>query len=144
MCCESHSDYSNDVWSTWRLICLGLVDSGVQRWTRRYVFLQTCVLLCDHLPIQTPKTVIILITVPLLFAATPPPGPSELLQRAPLTPLVQDLGAVQNVDGVGRQGELQTVEVLVHHLLAVDELAAVDLEEQNNKRMDEATTTEQP
>lgn len=143
-CLESHSDYSNDVWSAWRLTWTGLVESGVQRRTRRHVFLQTCVLLCDLLPIQTPETVIILVTVPLLFAATPPPGPSELLQRAPLAPLVQDLGAVQDVDGVGRQGELQTVEVLVHHLLAVDELAAVDLEEQSNKRMDEATTTEQP
>lgn len=118
----------------------GLVDSRVQRRTRRYVFLRPCLLLhhplhlCD-LPIQTPKTIVILIiAVPLLFAATPPPGPSELLQRVPFLPLVLDLGAVQDVDGVGRQGELQTVEVLVHHLFAVDELAAVDLEEQDNKK----------
>lgn len=114
----------------------GLVDSRVQRRTRRYVFLRPCLLLhlCD-LPIQTPKTIVILIiTVPLLFAATPPPGLSELLQRVPFLPLVLDLGAVQDVDGVGRQGELQTVEVLVHHLFAVDELAAVDLEEQDNKK----------
>lgn len=123
------------------MIWTGLVDSRVQRRTRRYVFLQPCVLLhhlCD-LPIQTPKTIVILIAVPLLFAATPPPGPSELFQRAPFLPLVPDLGAVQDVDGVGRQGELQTVEVLVHHLLAVDELATIDLEEGDNKKMDEAT-----
>lgn len=74
-----------------------------------------------------PETVVILLTVPLLLAAPPPPGPSELLQRAPFLPLVPDLGSVQDVDGVGGQGELQTVEVLVHHLFAVDELAAVDL-----------------
>lgn len=83
-----------------------------------------------------PETVIILLTVPLLFAAPPPPGPSELLQRAPFLPLVPDLGSVQDVDGVGGQGELQAVEVLVHHLFAVDELAAVDLGEQNNNKQD--------
>lgn len=127
---KSKSDDSNDVWSAWRQIWTGLVDSGVQRWTRRYVFLQTCVVL----PIQTPKPIVILIAVPLLFAAPPPPGPSELLQRAPVSPLVPDLGAVHDVNGVGRQGELQTVEVLVHHLLAVDELAAVDLEEEDKKK----------
>lgn len=131
---KSQSDYSNDIWSTWCQIWTGLVDSGVQRWTRRYVFLQTCVPLRDLLPIQTPKPIVVLVAVPLLFAAPPPPGPSELLQRAPVSPLVPDLGAVQDVDSVGRQGELQTVEVLVHHLLAVDELAAVDLGEEDKKK----------
>lgn len=131
------SSSSNDVWRTVHVTWTGLVDSRVQRWTRRYVFLQPRVFLHHHLcdlTIQTPKTIVILIALPLLFAAPPPPGPSELLQRAPFLPLVPDLGAVQDVDGVGRQGELQTVEVLVHHLFAVDELAAVDLEEQDDKK----------
>lgn len=129
-------DYSNDLLGALQVFWAGLVDSRVQRRTRRYVFVQPCVVLLLHfrdLPIQTPKAIVILIAVPLLFAAPPPPGPSELLQRAPRPPLVPDPAAVQDVDGVGRQGELQTVEVLVHRLFAVDELAAVDLEERDDK-----------
>ena len=125
------------------MIWTALVCRRVQRRTRRYVLLQPCLVLLHHLcdlPVQTPKTIVILIAVPLVFAAPPPPGPSELLQRAPFSLLVPDLGAVQDVDGVGRQVEVQTVEVLVHHLFAVDELAAVDLEEKGTKKMDDATT----
>lgn len=110
----------------WRevLVCphLRLVDRGMQRRAGRDVFLQTAAIAplrarARLLVIQTPKTIVILVTVALLAAA--PLSPAALL--------LLDLGAVEDVDGVGRQGELQAAEVLVHHLFAVDELAAVDL-----------------
>lgn len=110
-----------------------LVDSGVQRRAGRDVFLLRTFDVVPLLPwsrllvIQTPEAVVVLIRVPLLSAATP--SPPEALRGAPASLLVLDLGAVEDVDGVGRQGELQAVEVLVHHLFAVDELGAVDLGE---------------
>ena len=63
------------------------------------------------LVVQTPKTVVILVRVrvALLSAAAPPPGPPEVLRGAPDPLLPLDLGAVEDVDGVGWQGEFQAV-----------------------------------
>ena len=106
-----------------------LVDSGVQRRAGRHVLLLRIEQTLRVAPlrprsrllvVQTPEAVVVLVGVALLSAAPPPP-PGPLL--------VLDLRAVEDVDGVGRQGELQAVEVLVHHLFAVDELGAVDLGE---------------
>lgn len=112
-----------------------LVDSGVQRRAGRHVFLlrfkQTLSVVPLHrlIVVQTHKTVVIFVRLPVLSAALPPP---EAQCGAPGALLVLDLGAVEDVDGVGRQGELQAAQVLVHHLFAVDELAAVDLGEQRH------------
>lgn len=107
---------------------LRLVDRRVQRRAGRDIFLQTDAIVplrprTRLLVIQTPKTVVIFVAVALLAAAPLPPGRPEELALL----LILDLGAVEDVDRVGRQGELQAVEVLVHHLFTVDELAAVDL-----------------
>lgn len=92
-----------------------LVVGGVQRRARRRGGVALLV-------VQTPQTVVTLVRrPPLLGSAPPPPGR--------LRPLLGDAGAVEDVDGVGRQAELEALEELVHRLFAVDELAAVDLEE---------------
>ncbi|KAG7215399.1 hypothetical protein INR49_022524 [Caranx melampygus] len=100
---------------------------------------------CRLLVIQTPETVVILIRVSLLTAtaaadataaaSTSPAPPSSflLLLLLILVFLVLDLGAVEDVDGVGRQRELQAAQVLVHHLFTVDELCAVDLRERRTR-----------
>ncbi|KAG7234077.1 hypothetical protein INR49_005940 [Caranx melampygus] len=94
---------------------------------------------------QTPETVVILIRVSLLTAtaaadataaaSTSPAPPSSflLLLLLILVFLVLDLGAVEDVDGVGRQRELQAAQVLVHHLFTVDELCTVDLRERRTR-----------
>lgn len=115
-----------------------LVDSGVQRRAGRDVALQNhdvAALLRRHgvHVVQAPETVVVLVAVALLSAATPPPGLPEAPHGAPAALLVLDVGAVKDVDGVGRQGELQAAQVLVHHLFAVDELAAVHLGGQRRK-----------
>lgn len=79
------------------------------------------------LTVQTPETVVILIRVPLLLAVPEHPGLPEAKRGAPDSLLQLNLGALEYVDGVGRQGELQAVQVFVHHLLAVDELCTLDL-----------------
>lgn len=113
-------------------------ERGVQRRAGRHVLRRARLLHplrpgARLLAVQAPETVVILVAVALLPAA-PPPGLPEALR-----PLVLDLGAVQDVDGVGRQRELQAVQVLVHHLFAVDELAAVDLWRLKDVRMGENT-----
>lgn len=97
---------------SWIVIDVLLVASRVQRRAGRRTFL----LKFKHffyialLVIQTPETVIVVIQIPLLSGATPPSGHHVALRGAPdLLLLLLDLGAVQDVHSVGRQGELHAV-----------------------------------
>lgn len=108
-----------------------LVDSRVQGWARGDTFPlrmeQTLnILLWTRLvAVQTPETVVVVVSVSLLAA---PSSGQPVAQRGAPGSLLLNLRAVEDVDRVGRQSKLQAVQVLVHDLFAVDERGTVHLE----------------